>query len=409
MNIIVMKFGGTSVGSIERIKHVAMTVQNKVRAGYACVVVVSAMGKTTDKLVSMVKELHHKPAPREMDMLLTTGEQITTALLSVALHQLGLEARSFTGWQAGIVTDQVHGKAAVHEVNSENLLSCLANGEVAVVAGFQGITTDGEITTLGRGGSDTTAVTLAASLQAEYCEIYTDVSGVYTADPRVVETAEKLDEISYEEMLELARLGAGVLHPRSVECALKYNVNLVVRSSFEDVPGTWIKEQSEMEVGLQVRGIAHDLDIARVKVLGLPNKSDTLSLLFGTLADAHINVDIIVQSEHQQDLIDVAFSISEAEGNMVQKVLQDNKQLLGFKSMLYEDGLAKVSAVGVGMMTRPGVAATMFSCLSSENISIKMVSTSEIKISCLVDREQAILAVQKLHYQFGLDKRAVSI
>ncbi|MXQ55463.1 aspartate kinase [Shimazuella alba] len=402
MNIIVMKFGGTSVGSTERIQEVAKRVEEKVKAGYKCVVVLSAMGKTTDHLVNLVKELNHQPSPRELDMLLTTGEQISIALLSVALHKLDLEARSFTGWQAGIVTDEVHGKAAVHQVKTEKLFDSLEKGEVAVVAGFQGVTDAGEITTLGRGGSDTTAVTLAAALDAEYCEIYTDVTGVYTADPRFIDQAQKIDEISYEEMLELARLGAGVLHPRSVECALTHKVKLVVRSSFEREPGTWIKEKDEMEETLQVRGIAHDMDVARVKLLGLPNQSDILAKLFTTLADAHINVDIIVQSEHQSDQISVAFSISEAEGQAVQKVLREKQSVLGFQEMLFEGGLAKVSAVGVGMMTRPGVAANMFACLSEANIPVKMVSTSEIKLSCVIDRDKAIEAANSLHRYFGL-------
>lgn len=397
-----MKFGGTSVGSTERIREVAKRVEEKVRAGYKCVVVLSAMGKTTDSLIQLAKELNPYPSPRELDMLLTTGEQISISLLSVALHQLDLEARSFTGWQAGIVTDEVHGKAVVNHVKSEKLLASLERGEIAVVAGFQGITDNGEITTLGRGGSDTTAVTLAAALNAEYCEIYTDVTGVYTADPRIVDQAQKLDEISYEEMLELARLGAGVLHPRSVECALIHKVNLVVRSSFEKVEGTWIKEQEQMEDSLQVRGIAHDLDVARIKLLGLPNRPDILAQLFTALADAHINVDIIVQSEHQTDQIDVAFSIAEAEGQAAQKVLQEEQSILGFQNMLFEGGLAKVSAVGVGMMTRPGVAANMFACLSEANIAVKMVSTSEIKLSCVIDRDKAVEAANRLHQYFGL-------
>lgn len=397
-----MKFGGTSVESTERIREVAKRIEEKVQAGYQCVVVLSAMGKTTDALIDLVKELNQHPSPRELDMLLTTGEQISISLLSVALHQLNLEARSFTGWQAGIVTDEVHGKAVVSQVKAEKLLSVLEKGEVAVVAGFQGVTNSGEITTLGRGGSDTTAVTLAAALNAEYCEIYTDVTGVYTADPRVVDQAQKIDEISYEEMLELARLGAGVLHPRSVECALTHKVNLVVRSSFEKVAGTWIKEQDEMEESLQVRGIAHDMDVARIKLLGLPNQPDILAKLFTALADAHINVDIIVQSEHQTDQIDVAFSISEAEGETAKKVLREKQNVLGFQDMLFEGGLAKVSAVGVGMMTRPGVAANMFACLSEANIAVKMVSTSEIKLSCVIDRENAIDAANRLHRYFGL-------
>jgi aspartate kinase len=405
LKTIVMKFGGTSVGSVERIQAVAKRVEAEVRAGNRCVVVLSAMGKTTDELVHLAKQLNQQPAAREMDMLLATGEQVSIALLSVALHQLNVKARSFTGWQAGIVTDAIHGKAAVQQVKTETLRATLDRGEVAVVAGFQGVTTDGELTTLGRGGSDTTAVTLAAALHADYCEIYTDVTGVYTADPRVVAGAQKIDEISYEEMLELARLGAGVLHPRSVECALLHHVKLVVRSSFEPVAGTWIKEQEQMEESLQVRGIAHDMDVARIKLLGLPKKPQMMAELFGLLAAAHINVDIIVQSEDQSEQMSVAFSISEAEGAAAQAVLQENQEKLGFSNMFFEGGLAKVSAVGVGMMTRPGVAASIFSCLSEEQIPVKMVSTSEIKLSCVVAREHALQAANSLHRYFGLDAK----
>lgn len=405
LNTIVMKFGGTSVGSVERIQAVAKRVEAEVRVGNRCVVVLSAMGKTTDKLVDLAKQLNPQPAAREMDMLLATGEQVSIALLSVALHQLNVKARSFTGWQAGIVTDAIHGKASVQQVKTETILAALEREEVAVVAGFQGVTTEGELTTLGRGGSDTTAVTLAAALDADYCEIYTDVTGVYTADPRVVAGAQKIDEISYEEMLELARLGAGVLHPRSVECALLHRVKLVVRSSFEPVAGTWIKEQEQMEESLQVRGIAHDMDVARIKLLGLPKQPQIMAELFGLLADAHINVDIIVQSEDQSEQMSVAFSISEAEGEAAQAVLQENQERLGFSEMLFEGGLAKVSAVGVGMMTRPGVAANMFTCLSEEHIPVKMVSTSEIKLSCVVAREHALQATNSLHRYFGLDAK----
>jgi aspartate kinase len=403
MSIVVQKFGGTSVGSIERIRAVADTIAKTAAKGYQCVVVVSAMGKSTDQLVAMAKEISENPSPREMDMLLTTGEQVSIALLSMALQEKGLKARSMTGWQAGIETDHVHGKAMVRRVNTDAILECLNRGEVVVVAGFQGLSPNSEITTLGRGGSDTTAVVLAAALQAEYCEIYTDVTGVFTADPRIVPRARKMKEISYEEMLELAHLGAGVLHPRSVEAALINQVNLVVRSSFVDEPGTWVKEESTMEQELNVRGIAHDLNVARIKVLGLPNHEHTLTRLFSLLADAHINVDIIVQSEHDQETIDVAFSVAENEGAEAERVLQDAKGELKFVKILAESGLAKVSAVGVGMMTRPGVAAKMFSCLSEAGIRIKMVSTSEIKISCVIDRELAKTAVQRLHTAFGLD------
>lgn len=408
MGIVVQKFGGTSVGSVERIQRVADTVAKTKASGHQVVVVVSAMGKSTDELVELAYQINDRPSPREMDMLLTTGEQVSIALLTMALNARGLSARSMTGWQAGIRTNHVHGKAMVQHVDTMPIMKCLERDEIVVVAGFQGISPDGEITTLGRGGSDTSAVTLAAALQADYCEIYTDVTGVYTADPRVVPNAQKMDEISYEEMLELAHLGAGVLHPRSVESALLNQVQLVVRSSFVDEPGTWVKEADSMETALNVRGIAHDLNVARIKVLGLPNREDTLTRLFSCLAEAHINVDMIVQSEHDSQHVDVAFSVDEAEGEEAKKVLEEAKEELGFVKILSESGLAKVSAVGVGMMTRPGVAAKMFATLSEAGIRIKMVSTSEIKISCVVDREAALDAVRKLHTAFGLDVKELT-
>ncbi|MBA4494610.1 aspartate kinase [Paenactinomyces guangxiensis] len=408
MGIVVQKFGGTSVGSVERIRKVADTVTRTADQGHQVVVVVSAMGKSTDELVDLAFQISERPAPREMDMLLTTGEQVTIALLTMALQERGYKARSMTGWQAGIQTDPVHGKALVKKVDTKPITESLERGEIVVVAGFQGISADGQITTLGRGGSDTTAVTLAAALHADYCEIYTDVTGVYTADPRVVPLARKIDEISYEEMLELAHLGAGVLHPRSVEGALLHQVHLVVRSSFVDEPGTWVKEADMMETELNVRGIAHDLKVARIKVLGLPNRENTLTRLFACLADAHINVDMIVQSEHDHEHIDVAFSVDEGEGEEARQVLQAAKENLGFAKILSESGLAKVSAVGVGMMTRPGVAAKMFATLSEAGIRIKMVSTSEIKISCVVEREDALEAVQRLHHAFGLDAKELA-
>jgi aspartate kinase len=403
MGIVVQKFGGTSVGSVERIRAVADIVARMAGNGHQVVVVVSAMGHTTDELVDLAGQICSNPSSREMDMLLTTGEQVSIALLSMALQEKGLKARSFTGWQAGIETNEVHGKAMVQRVLPISVIRSLERGEVPVVAGFQGISPDGEITTLGRGGSDTTAVVLAAALKADCCEIYTDVTGVFTADPRVVPKARKMDEISYEEMLELAHLGAGVLHPRSVETALLHGVKLVVRSSFADEPGTLVKEENSMETTLNVRGIAHDLHVARVKVMGLPNRVDTLTRLFGRLAEAHINVDIIVQSEHDRERIDVSFSVDEQEEAHVRDVLYTCREELDFERVLTESGLAKVSAVGVGMMTRPGVAAQMFSVLSEAGIHVKMVSTSDIKISCVVDRDRALEAARLLHEAFGLD------
>ncbi|MBI0385898.1 aspartate kinase [Thermoactinomyces sp. CICC 24227] len=404
MGIVVQKFGGTSVGDVGRIHKVADRIAETARQGHQCVIVVSAMGKSTDELVHLANEISAHPEPREMDMLLATGEQVSIALLTMALKERGLKARSMTGWQAGIQTDDAHGKARVTEVRTEAVLECLKQGEVVVVAGFQGISPDHEITTLGRGGSDTTAVVLAAALGADCCEIYTDVTGVFTADPRVVPAARKMDEITYEEMLELAHLGAGVLHPRSVETALHHQVRLVVRSSFVDEPGTWVKGEKTVENELNVRGIAHDLDVARIKVLGLPNRENMLSQLFGLIGEANINVDIIVQSEHDHKEIDVAFSVQESEKDATIELLESAKYSLGYAQLISESGLAKVSAVGMGMMTKPGVAAKMFATLSEAGIRVKMVSTSEIKISCVVDREVALKAVRRLHTAFGLDQ-----
>lgn len=403
MGIVVQKFGGTSVGSVERIQNVARRIKETRDDGNQCVVVVSAMGQTTDELVRLATQLSDSPAEREMDMLLSTGEQVSISLLTMALQRLGVPARSLAGWQAGIETDDVHGNACITTIDTDRLHRYLNSGEVLVVAGFQGCTPDGEITTLGRGGSDTTAVALAAALRADCCEIYTDVTGVYTADPRIVPAARKLDEISFDEMLELANLGAGVLHPRAVECAKNYEVQLVVRSSFSDEPGTWIKGACDMEQQLKVRGVAHDLDVARFKVLGLPNRSDSLSRLFNALAAAHINVDIIVQSEHAAETTDVSFSVQEKEADRTLDVLKREGDALGYDDVLVESGLAKVSAVGAGMVTNPGVAATMFTALTDAGIPIKMVSTSEIKISCVIPKDKVKDAVTCVHSAFGLD------
>ncbi len=403
MGIVVKKFGGTSVGDVNRIQAVADRIKQAANQGQQCVVVVSAMGKSTDRLVDLANQISGSPSPREMDMLLTTGEQVSIALLTMALQARGLKARSMTGWQAGIQTNKLHGKAMVKNVNSQAILESINQGEVVVVAGFQGVSPEGEITTLGRGGSDTTAVVLAAALEADCCEIYTDVTGVYTADPRVVPLAKKIDEITYEEMLELAHLGAGVLHPRSVEAALANQVKLVVRSSFVDEPGTWVKGERTMETDLNVQGIAHDLNVARIKILNLPNRENTLAQLFGLLGEAFINVDIIVQSEHDHEKVDVAFSVQESEERATLKLLESAKASLGYEELISESGLAKVSAVGAGMMTRPGVAGKMFATLSEAGIRVKMVSTSEIKISCVIDKKYALEAIRRLHTSFGLD------
>lgn len=403
MGIIVQKYGGTSVGSVERIKKVAERVAATKEQGHDCVVVVSAMGKSTDVLVDMAKEICDFPDEREMDMLLTTGEQVSISLLTMALHQLGYSAISLTGWQAGMVTESVHGKARIKNIDNSRIKSELERGRIVIVAGFQGWTEEREITTLGRGGSDTTAVALAGSLQADVCEIYTDVTGVYTADPRIVPGARKLQSISYDEMLELATLGAGVLHPRAVECAKKYNVKLTVRSSFVDEPGTDVEEESNMEQGLIVSGVAHDKNVAKITVVNMPNKVGTLSSLFTALAEEHINVDIIIQSSYDTENTNISFSVTASDLKRTLEVLEQNKARLSFTELLFEEGLAKVSIVGAGMITNPGVAAQMFHQLSEVDVPIKMVSTSEIKVSCVIPADLTEKAVKALHSAFGLD------
>jgi aspartate kinase len=405
VGLIVQKFGGTSVGSIERIQHVAKRIQSEVQNGNQLVIVVSAMGKSTDTLVDMAKQLSPNPESREMDMLLSTGEQVTIALLSIALQQLDIEAISMTGWQAGILTETVHNRARIVDIKKENVLKEVNQGKVVIVAGFQGATETGQITTLGRGGSDTTAVALAAKLSAERCDIFTDVTGVFTADPRIVPLARQVKQISYDEMLELANLGAGVLHPRAVECAKNYGVRLRVCSSFEEVEGTWVKEEAFMEEGLVVHGVAHDKNVTKVTVRGMVNQIGTLSRLFTTLAKCHLNVDIIInQSMFDQDKTNISFSISSEDIKKALEILNQHKEILGFEDIIYEEDLAKVSIVGAGMISNPGVAAEMFHSLSQAEIEIKMVSTSEIKVSCVVPQKDMIKAVTTLHSAFGLDK-----
>jgi len=402
MGLIVQKFGGTSVGNIERIQNVADRVKEETERGNQVVVVVSAMGKTTDQLVSMAKELSTQPSKREMDMLLTTGEQVTISLLSIALHQKGLDAVSFTGWQAGIVTEPVHGNARILAIKKEPIEKELGAGKVVIVAGFQGVTEDGQITTLGRGGSDTTAVALAATLKADRCDIYTDVTGVFTTDPRYVKSARKLLSVSYDEMLELANLGAGVLHPRAVEFAKNYKVQLEVRSSMEKIEGTVIEEEASMEQNLVVRGVAFEDEITKVTVLGLTNSLTSLSTIFTTLAKNHINVDIIIQSTTEENTANLSFSIHTDDWLETLNVLEDNKDSLGYEQLDAENKLAKVSIVGSGMISNPGVAARMFEVLAANNISIKMVSTSEIKVSAVVKESDMLKAVEVLHDAFGL-------
>ena len=402
MGLVVQKFGGTSVGSAERIKNVAERVMEEKQRGNDVVVVVSAMGKTTDDLVKLAGELAERPSKREMDVLLSTGEQITISLLAMALNAKGTEAVSFTGWQAGIQTEAVHGNARILNIETEKIQAQLKLGKVVIVAGFQGVTEDGAIATLGRGGSDTTAVALAAALKADKCDIYTDVTGVFTTDPRYIQNARKLLAVSYDEMLELANLGAGVLHPRAVEYAKNYQVPLVVRSSMEREEGTIIEEEVSMEQNLVVRGVAFEDNITSVTVFGLKDPLTSLSTIFTTLAAQHINVDIIIQSLTDQKTMNVSFSIKDSDLEETLKVLDENKTALSFEKVTSEQGLAKVSIVGSGMISNPGVAADMFKVLAGEDIVIKMVSTSEIKVSTVIVKEKMVQAVEALHDAFEL-------
>lgn len=403
MSLIVMKFGGSSVGTTERMGRVAQRIVDEKRRGNRIVVVVSAMGDTTDDLIDKSREICDNPPAREMDMLLTTGEQISVALLAMAIHKLGQAAKSFTGWQAGFVTEAVHGKARINEISPDRIFKALDEENVVIVAGFQGQTEDGEITTLGRGGSDTTAVALAAAIQADVCEIYTDVDGVYSTDPRVVKNARKLDLISYDEMLELAHLGAAVLHPRAVEYAKHNSVNLVVRSSFTQNPGTLVKEEAEMEQGVVVRGIAFDKNVARISVLGVEDVPGVLAKMFGALAEQGIDVDIIVQSGISNGTADFSFTVSLADRAKAMDVLSGLRADVPYKDVTFEENLVKVSIVGAGMVSNPGVAATMFRAISEQGVSIKMVSTSEIKCSCVIAAEPLHDVVRALHTAYGLD------
>ncbi len=403
--IIVQKFGGTSVADTEKIKNVAKIVIKEKNNGNNVVVVVSAMGHTTDHLVKMAKELSKTPSEREMDMLLSTGEGISIALLTMAIQAQGYDAVSFNATQAGIYTENVHTKARILKINTEKLQHNLNEGKIIVVAGFQGVTEDGEITTLGRGGSDTSAVALAAALNAERCDIYTDVEGVYTTDPRVVPKASKLKEISYEEMLELAHAGAGVLHPRSVETAKLNNVALRVRSSFKtDDMGTLILGVDKMEIDKPVTGVAADLTQARIVVCDVPDVPGQAAKIFSKLAQENISVDMIIQSYARKvsNTNDIAFTIDSADIDKTEETLNKLKETLHCGEIQINSDIAKVSIVGAGMIDRPGIASAMFETLARLGVNIKMISTSEIKISCLVDKTDANRAVQALHDEFEL-------
>ncbi|MFD1677389.1 aspartate kinase [Alicyclobacillus fodiniaquatilis] len=399
--LIVQKYGGTSVGTTERIRAVAERVRRTVAKGDQCVVVVSAMGHSTDALVTLASELVDKPADREMDSLLATGEQVSASLLAMRLIHIGCPAMSLTGWQAGIETEAVHKNARITSIDTNALKTLLEQGITPIVTGFQGIAA-GQITTLGRGGSDTSAVALAAALEADACEIYTDVDGVYTTDPRVVRQAKKLDYVTYDEMLELANLGAQVLHPRAVENAKHFSVRLIVRSSFSEEDGTQVVSmmENQMEERQVVTGIAFERQVARIAVIGVPTKQHGLASIFSKLAEHGVNVDVIVQSVVSEAAVDVAFTVNEADIDKAVEVVETLRNGLHFERIESAAELAKVSIVGAGMISNPGVAAQMFVTLRDTDIHVQMVSTSEIKVSCVIPAGDVEAAVQALHRTF---------
>ncbi|HVL89862.1 MAG TPA: aspartate kinase [Actinomycetota bacterium] len=407
MSLIVQKFGGTSVGSAERIKIVAERVCATRREGHDVVVVVSAMGHTTDELVSLANQVARKPPPREMDMLLTAGERISMALLAMAIEDQGLSAASFTGSQAGIITDTEHGRAKIVDVRADRIKEAVAAGKIAIVAGFQGVSTALDVTTLGRGGSDTTAVALAAALKADACEIYTDVDGVYTADPRIVPNARLLHVVSYEEMLEMAATGARVLMLRSVEFARNHNVPLRVRSSFSYAPGTWIKEEDERMEKAIISGVTHDTSEAKVTIQHVPDVPGIAAKVFRTLAQEGLNVDMIVQNVSMAGLTDISFTISREDGERAVDTIKSLMPEVKAEGVSYDDGIAKLSLIGAGMRTHPGVAADMFSALADAGVNIEMISTSSIRISCVIREEDVTKAVKVVHDTFELTDESV--
>jgi aspartate kinase len=401
MSRIVQKYGGTSVGDVERIKNVAQRIKAIREQGHELVVVVSARSGVTNELIARAQALCANPSEREMDQLLAVGEQETIALTAMALHGVGVDAVSYTGAQAGIFTDQVHTKAKIKTINAAPVIADLKAGKVVIVAGFQGINEEGQVTTLGRGGSDLTAIALAAAVQADKCEIYTDVDGVYTADPRVVKTAKKLDEISYDEMLELASLGSKVMQTRSVEFAAKYNVVFEVRSSFNTNPGTIVKQEVAYMEKVVVRGVAVDKDQAKVVISGIADKPGTAAKVFRALADASVNVDMIVQNVGRGGVANLTFTVPLTEKAKAQRTLAPVLQEVG-GDVAVDEGVAKLSVVGVGMRTHSGVAATLFDALAKAGINLELISTSEIKISVVIAKDKADEAARVAHAAFGL-------
>jgi aspartate kinase len=409
MGLIVQKFGGSSVSDAESIKRVAARIAATKRSGQQVVVVVSAMGDTTDELLDLANQVSPIPNGRELDMLLTAGERISMALLAMAISNLGLEARSFTGSQAGIITTSTHGRARVIDVTPGRIQEALKEGAIAIVAGFQGVAQDTkDITTLGRGGSDTTAVALAAALDADVCEIYTDVDGVFSADPRIVPTARKLKSVTYEEMLELAASGAKVLHLRCVEYARRFNLPIHVRSSFSNLEGTWVvKDQPEggsMEQAI-ISGIAHDKSEAKITIVGVPDRAGVAARIFQAIADADINIDMIVQnvSAAATGLTDISFTLPRTEGSRATSIVQKLQGEIGFQSIQFDDQIGKLSLIGAGMRSHPGVTANFFAAMASAGVNIEMISTSEIRISIVCRQADIERAVQAAHTAFDLD------
>ena len=403
MALIVQKYGGTSVGSIEKIGNVADKVCAHVSKGDQIVVAVSAMSGETNRLIALAEEMSVQPHPRELDVLVSTGEQVTIALLTMALHDRGCDARSYTGSQIRMLTDSAHGKARIREIQCDAIRKDLEQGRVIVVAGFQGVDEHGNITTLGRGGSDTTAVAMAAALKADECQIYTDVDGVYTTDPRIEPKSRKLDQITFEEMLEMASLGSKVLQIRAVEFAGKYNVPLRVLSSFEEGEGTLISLEDENVEQATIAGIAFNRDEAQLTIAGVPDKPGVASLILGPITDANIEIDMIVQNIGADGSTDFTFTVHRNDYSKALGLLQKTSTELGAKQVIGDDHIVKVSLVGVGMRSHAGIASTMFQTLAREGINIRMISTSEIKISVVIDEKYLELAVRSLHEAFGLD------
>lgn len=403
MSLIVQKYGGTSVGTPERIKAVAERIDETRKAGNDVIVVVSAMGKTTDGLVELAGQITENPSAREMDMLLSTGEQVSIALLAMALHDMGAKAISLTGPQIGLITDNVHSKAKIVDMKPDKIHRYLDEGNIIIVAGFQGMTSDEDVTTLGRGGSDTSAVAIAAVLKADRCEIYTDVDGIYTTDPRFVAKARKLDCITYDEMLELASLGAKVMHSRSIEFGKKYNVPIIVRSSFNNKEGTLIAQEGSQMEDVVVTGVALDKNEAKITIQEVPDQPGIAAKIFRCLADASINIDMIVQNVSEEGFTDVSFTTSVSDLKGAISVSENIIEEIGAKDVVSNDKVAKISVVGAGMRSHPGVAADMFEALAREKINIEMITTSEIRISCIISQVDAEKAALAIHKKFNLD------